>query len=138
MKISTITDPGKGFDILPYLAFLRIFLKRLHQNILFDNSKETGVVLIFKSSPGSSQSPNSHTPNSSSLIVPHAWAIANGELGKHFSRFASTVHPKLLSRLNALLMYAPEPNFPKTPSFPTGKLGTKEEPGKVRVFAMVD
>ena len=51
---------------------------------------------------------------------------------------AGRIVPKLLERLNGILMYAPPAVFPKTASFPIGKLGVKAEPGKVRVFAMVD
>jgi len=46
--------------------------------------------------------------------------------------------PGWLDRLTAIARHAPPAQFPGLPSFPIGKLGVKEEPGKVRVFAMVD
>jgi len=80
MKIETIVNPGKDFNILPYLDFLRIFLVRIHQCVLYGDPKEFKPRLIFKSSPGSSQRKGSHTPNSSSLIVPHAMALRGSHL----------------------------------------------------------
>jgi len=138
MKIATITDPGKDFNIIPYLEFMRVFLVRIHQNVAFGDPSEFKPRLIFKSGPGSSQAKNSHTPNSSSLIVPYASALRGSHLWVGFSKMSTRIVPGLLGRLTALLMYAPPAQFPGLPSFPLGKLGTKEEPGKVRVFAMVD
>jgi hypothetical protein len=70
MKISTITDPGKVFDILPYLQFLIIFKARFPGGIVPMTKIETwNPVLIFKSAPGASQGKGSSTPSSSSLIV---------------------------------------------------------------------
>lgn len=55
-------------------------------------------------------------------------------------------YPVVNSRMASLMVYPPEPRIPnsmvrKRPDmkiFPIGKLGIKQEPGKVRVFAMVD
>ena len=80
MKLSTITDPGKDFDIMPYVDFIDIFKARIHQDLSFGASREFAPQLIFKSGPGSSQAKNSHTPNSSSLIVPYASALRASHL----------------------------------------------------------
>jgi len=70
MKISTITNPGKIFDILPYIQFLIIFKARFPGGILpMKKIEDWNPKLIFKSAPGASQSANSSTPSSSSLIV---------------------------------------------------------------------
>lgn len=80
MKISTITDPGKDFNIIPYLDFLPFFLARLHQKVEFGDPRRFSPKLILKSGPGSSQARGSHTPNSSSLIVPHSVATKQSHL----------------------------------------------------------
>jgi len=43
-----------------------------------------------------------------------------------------------VSSLDAIVEYAPPAQFPGLDEYPIGKLGMKQEPGKVRVFAMVD
>jgi len=138
MKISTITDPGKDFNIIPYVDFLPFFLARLHQKVEFGDPRRFSPKLILKSGPGSSQARGSHTPNSSSLIVPYSVAMKQSHLWSGLSKLARLITPGLVDRLTAITRYAPPANFPKTASFPIGKLGVKQEPGKVRVFAMVD
>jgi len=139
MKLGTITDPGKVFSIIPFLSFLPYFLNRIHTDLKF-KEKEFEPVIILKSAPGASQSKKSTTPNSTSLIVPHAVALKNSSLFTTYEKLGNLIGKQLVGQLYAILEYAPPLRYiPGTKiSFPLGKLGLKSEPGKVRVFAMVD
>lgn len=150
INLKTITRGLPDFDIIQYLNFVPIFFHWLH--ILIKKESTSGMnrgwewdpKIILKSGPGSSQSKDSVTPSSSSLIVWYCVALfGNKELGPILKKFAGYWYPALLGKMNMLMIYPPEVKLPKSSksnltSFPLGKLGLKQEPGKVRVFAMVD
>jgi len=71
-------------------------------------------------------------------MVTHAVALRNSKVWGDFQAFGLRWVPQLVSSLNSMAEYAPEAHFPGLAEYPIGKLGTKQEPGKVRVFAMVD
>lgn len=144
MKISTITSPGVDFNILPFHAFLSTFWIRSHINDVVIDSEELvrKVWLIFKSAPGSSSSTKSGSfdiphPNSSSLISVHAKALMDSQLKNCYLLLGKVLHPSMAYFIEQMSRYVPSIKF-KGGAWPLGKLGTKLEPGKVRVFAMVD
>lgn len=158
IKISTITAPGKDFNILPYLAFVHEFFGAL--NFPEKEKLIPSPMMISKSGPGSRSKPyelyaKSNNPlsieignNTAALALQAAvWLSPKFKellwvLQKYCTLTGAT------SMFNSLKSIGSEINgmtdsrgklilgrlYPKY----LGKLGFKDEPGKVRVFAMVD
>lgn len=152
IKLSTITNPGREFDVIPYIDFLPIFFGYLKKSM---EGLEIGAVkpfFISKSGPGTVYKPVVNKTktielklyNSTSVLTMQAMALCSDKfkgLLKLMTLYASKQEggDKLIYFLQQLGTVGNQIPFLHrlVPAF-LGKLGLKDEPGKVRVFAMVD
>lgn len=148
-NISTITKPGVVFDVNPYLLFIPIFFKHLFKMTGEErNLEQWEPRVITKSGPGSvsvdarKQPPIPMYSTTSSLIVQAvAWFKPEfSELLLVFKNLALKLNQKTLyDKLSEVANGAKDIKvFQRWSPKYLAKLGIKEEPGKVRVFAMVD
>jgi len=152
LKLSTITDPGREFDVIFYVSFLPIFFGYLKKSM---EGLELGKVkpfFISKSGPGTEYRPVVNKTgtvklllyNSTAVLTMQAMALRQDrhkDLFNLMSKFATLFEggTDLIRSLSAIgdeglkipFLHRLIPTY-------LGKLGLKDEPGKVRVFAMVD
>lgn len=146
-KLSTITRPGVDLDFGRYLEFIPTFFKLMSNKGFLPEKVEVPSwepKLITKAGPGSvsgKKQPKMHAGNTTSAMVYQAVAFHNQPaLLAKFKMFATLTGQQTLSdTLSTVISYAKEiKTFRASAPLHLGKLGVKEEPGKVRVFAMVD
>jgi len=159
LKLSTIYKPGIPYNELPYLNFIPIFFGALSE---LPKSAEFKIdawkpVVIGKSGPGVLSTTRSEKvgikcPSSTSALVFQAivWKMEQfSELFDSFKQVAAlTGQDSLVSKLQQVAEWAgkdkrlvhlcPSTLVDNKKTYYLAKLGVKEEPGKVRVFAMVD
>lgn len=158
LDLATITSPGKDFNTLPYIDFTPIFGKLLSGITQTDNKITDYVVeakLFQKSGPGTVSKPIiarkgqpsiAEIPNTTAALWPQAvsWCLPqHSDLKSILTTFVANLNSKsatnVLFTLDQIggvgLLVKRLVRF--APTF-LGKLGVKFEPGKVRVFAMVD
>lgn len=146
---STITKPGVVFNLNPYLEFIPIFFKHLFKMTGEDRTlSQWEPRVITKSGPGSvsvdarKQPPIPMYSTTSSLIVQAVtWFKPEfNELRAVFQSLAMKLNQQsLYDKMKEVADNTKDIKVFRTwsPKY-LAKLGIKEEPGKVRVFAMVD
>lgn len=152
LKLSTITDPGREFDILQYISFLPIFFGYLKKSMEGLEKEKVKPFFISKSGPGTEYRPVFNKTktlelklyNSTSVLTMQAMALKSDKfkgLLALMSKFADLFEggASLMKSLNSIGEEGLKIPFLHrlVPTY-LGKLGLKDEPGKVRVFAMVD
>jgi hypothetical protein len=149
-KISTITSPGKSFKMKKYADFIPVFFAWLAPRDISFNVPRAQLVLITKSGPGvvsqhiKAFGGKFRPANSTSALIYQAAALAEdrfAELRKALISLAKlTGQRSLAMTLQDVIRMFPKAYPSGSSLVPShlGKLGVKEEPGKVRVFAMVD
>lgn len=152
LKLSTITNPGKEFDVISYISFLPIFFGYLKKSMEGLEKGKVKPFFISKSGPGTEYRPvvnKSGTVklllyNSTAVLTMQAMAFRQSkfkDLYDVMSKFA-TFWEGGDALMRSLASIGDEglkiPFLHRLIPAYLGKLGLKDEPGKVRVFAMVD
>lgn len=149
-KISTITQAGVVFDQIPYIDFIPVFISRLQtRGWLPEEKPKWEPRLITKAGPGSvgpdiKRQPPLKAYNSTAAMIFQALAFHTDpkfkDLLSVFKRLASvTGQESLVAKMEEVAKWSsPIKRLVNWRPTYLGKLGVKEEPGKVRVFAMVD
>jgi len=152
LKLSTITNPGKEFNVIPYISFLPIFFGYLKKSMEGLELSKVKPFFISKSGPGTEYRPvvnKSGTVkillyNSTAALTMQAMALRSDKHENLFglmSKFA-TLFEGGDALMRSLISIGDEglkiPFLHRLIPAYLGKLGLKDEPGKVRVFAMVD
>jgi hypothetical protein len=167
MNIRTITKPGPKIDLKPYVSFIEIFFIRSHLDKRLFRIEGWAPKLITKSGPGVVSSPNKGSKKimpivnmydtTAAMLVQGIQLVTNPRFAGLFLSYkelaAATGQLSLVTALTNIVNQAKEipgvyslqvkgrkgKSFVKSfLPFYLGRLGAKEEPGKVRVFAMVD
>jgi hypothetical protein len=148
-KIKTITEPGRTFNTVPYLEFVSIFHHKLIARGWVPNTDlKWEPRLITKAGPGSvgpliKRQPPIKAYNSTGAIAFQAIAFNKPEHKELLAVFKRLAHmwgqDSLVTKMNEVFEWSgPIKRLASWAPTYLGKLGVKEEPGKVRVFAMVD
>jgi len=147
LNLSTITSEGRDWDVIKYIDFIPRFFAML-PNFAKAEVEAWEPRLITKSGPGAVSVDAKHQPivpmysTTAALIVQAvSWASSDFKsLLVIFEALASKMgQDSLYRKLEEVAKWAsPVKVFQRFAPPYLAKLGLKEEPGKVRVFAMVD
>jgi hypothetical protein len=167
INIKTITKPGPKINLKPYASFVEVFFIRSHLDKSLFAIEGWAPKLITKSGPGVVSAPNKGSKKimpiinmydtTAAMLVQGIQLVTNPRFVSLFLAFKElaehTGQLSLVSTLERIVDQAKEipgvyslrvkarkgKSFTKSfLPFYLGRLGAKEEPGKVRVFAMVD
>jgi len=137
LSFKTITQPGKEFDLGPYEQFAKWFVVWLTPYGIPPFEPTFDPRPILKSSPGTSGKSLSQT--SFSVFPKNARALwADPLLRAAYLQFTAVLGLTKWYTYAEAIAVSEAQSGSKAPTWALGKLGVKEEPGKMRVFAMVD
>lgn len=156
IKLTTITDAGTDFGIARYLDFIKIFFRLLALNprnkeIMMQGLDQWKPLFLPKSAPGVSHKTFTNKTKTSNLDVPNSTAALALQAGLWMSpkfKYLRAVFEQYCKITDNLSLYSQLKQIGEAflgtkyvarvlPTY-LGRLGLKDEPGKVRVFAMVD
>lgn len=140
-NLKTITDPWIGKEPSGLATFIPIFYDYLGKPSLVKGSTwET--LLITKSGPGRLSLKESRTSSSLGNALVNLWSLhSNDELWHSYVQICKIFSFQHITTLREVLSTIAGDGFLRSEFAqirPIGKLGIKEEPGKKRIFAMVD
>lgn len=136
LNIATITAPFSGRVVPALINFIPVFWELLGNPSL--PSFKWQPLLISTAGPGRAVR---NTSNSLGNILTNLWSLHLHDLWPVYISLAELFgcSGHIVTLREVLTIMASEPGFfPYKTNLPIGKLATKDEPGKVRVFAMVD
>jgi len=150
-KLRTITSPGKVFDLQVYKGEIPRFFETystLRDAVTDWKLPQWTPVIITKSGPGvigekAKKQFSIPVPNSTAALILQAAAWESPKFKELRAVFRALAFKLKQQRLwmdyESISKLLPDIRVPDSfiPEY-LGKLGTKDEPGKVRVFAMVD
>jgi hypothetical protein len=137
LSFKTITDPGKSFDIAQYEEFSVHFVRWLTPFGIPDLLPSFNPRPITKSAPGTSGKSLLQT---SFALFPRSARVlwADPILRDAYLQFTAVLGLDKWYTFAEQIALAEASTGRPISTFTLGKLGVKEEPGKMRVFAMVD